>query len=202
LAGAASAVLISPQAFATATPFSLTFQGLQNSEPIVDYYDGGLGGFGSGPGPNYGVIFTSNSLAENISSPPFPPPVPPGNPVAFFTGTGDYMNVPGGFDTSLSFYYFGTSSGSVTVFSGLNGTGNSLLTLTLPPDSIFSPAGGFFSGTAESVDFSGSANNIYFDNITSAGSLVVPEPATLTVFGAGVLWMTAWARRSRRRASK
>src|SRR4051812_24420823 len=41
----------------------LTFEGLQNLEPIENYYNGGLGGLGSGPGPNYGITFTSDSLA-------------------------------------------------------------------------------------------------------------------------------------------
>jgi hypothetical protein len=35
---------------------TLTFEGLQNLEPISDYYSGGLG-------PNYGITFTSDSLA-------------------------------------------------------------------------------------------------------------------------------------------
>ena len=187
LGGAAWVALMVPQAHAT----TLTFEGLQNGEAIDNYYDSGFGGSGSGPGPNYGITFTPNSLARNINS---PTPVPPGNTVAFFIGAGDYMNKAAGFGTSLSFYYYnpGTAPGTVTVYSGLNGTGNALLTLTLSPDFGFDAAGDFFPGTAESVDFSGSANNIYFDNVTfDINALVVPEPTTLTLLAAGLLGVTA-----------
>src|SRR5581483_5833459 len=57
---AAAALMIAAQSHAAIV---LDFQGLQNNEPIDNFYDGGLGGFGSGPGPNDGISFTSNSLA-------------------------------------------------------------------------------------------------------------------------------------------
>src|SRR3990172_5546176 len=41
----------------------LTFEGLDNLEPVADFYDGGFGGGGSGPGPAYGIVFSDNSLA-------------------------------------------------------------------------------------------------------------------------------------------
>src|SRR5262245_60609999 len=88
---------------------TLTFEGLQNLEPIESYYNGGLGGFGSGPGPNYGIVFTPDSLAVisaaaggtgNISN------LPSGDTAAFFlSGSGDTMNVAAGFTTGFSFYY-------------------------------------------------------------------------------------------------
>lgn len=197
--GAASVGLVASQAYATA----LTFEGLQNGEPIDNYYDGGLGGLGSGPGPNYGVMFTSNSVAfiskNSGGTGNFVDSPPPGDTAALFTGSGDYMDVAAGFTTSLSFYYFGAQSGSVTVYSGLNGTGSPLLSLTLIPDTNFGATGNFFSGTAESVDFSGAANGTYFDNITfRVGELVVPEPAPRTLLGAGVLGMI-WLGSVRRR---
>ena len=150
--GAASVGLVASQAYATA----LTFEGLQNGEPIDNYYDGGLGGLGSGPGPNYGVMFTSNSVAfiskNSGGTGNFVDSPPPGDTAALFTGSGDYMDVAAGFTTSLSFYYFGAQSGSVTVYSGLNGTGSPLLSLTLIPDTNFGATGNFFSGTAEFVE--------------------------------------------------
>jgi hypothetical protein len=49
-------------AFAQST-VTLTFEGLGNFEPVSQFYNGGTGGNGSGPGTNYGISFSPNSLA-------------------------------------------------------------------------------------------------------------------------------------------
>jgi len=41
----------------------LTFEGFGDQEEIRDYYNGGVGSLGSGPGPSYGISFSSNALA-------------------------------------------------------------------------------------------------------------------------------------------
>ena len=187
-----AAILLLPALAASqTTTFTLTFQGLQDNEPVANYYDGGLGGEGSGPGPDYGVTFGSSALASISEA---------------AGGTGDFadsptgttsmylcsgsgcsnssgataafvMNVPAGFTTGFSFYYAsGTSSGTVTVYDGTNGTGNVLATLTLQPTgancnpqyyySCWQSVGVPFTGTALSVNFSGADNGIGFDNIT------------------------------------
>jgi len=174
---------------------TLTFDGLGNSEPIDNYYNGGTGGFGSGPGPNYGITFTSDSLACisvltaggqcNFSN----VPVPASDETAYFlTGAGDTMDVLAGFNTGFSFYYAATDyPGSVSVYSGLNGTGTLLATLNLPTNGSFcdgktayscwSQIGVSFAGTARSVIFTGSANYIGFTDIT-IGLATVPSPPT------------------------
>jgi hypothetical protein len=175
----------------------LTFEGLQNLEPIENYYNGGLGGLGSGPGPNYGITFTSDSLAiiaasaggsGNFSN------NPSGSTIAFFlSGAGDTMNVLAGFDTGFSFYYAAAFDGSVTVYDGPNGTGTPLATLTLPatpsPYTVWVPIGVTFAGTAESVVFGGAANFIGFDDITlgSATPGTVPEPSSLALLLGGMM---------------
>lgn len=189
----------------------LTFEGLQNLEPIDNYYNGGTGGFGSGPGTNYGISFTSDSLAliselnggtGNFSN------QPSGDTIAFFlSGAGDTMNVAAGFTTGFSFFYTSTNNpGTVTVWSGLDGTGTQLASLSLSALGSCNPAPNFcnwakagvsFSGTAESVIFSGVANYIGFDDITlgSANPGNTPEPATLLLLGTGLLGVAIAVRR-------
>jgi hypothetical protein len=161
---------------------TLTFEGLQDEEQVLSYYNGGLGGYGSGPGPNYGITFGPDAIAliamafdgtGDFS----------GNPsgvtaVSFESGPGVVMSVPDGFTTGFSFYYAsGANTGVVTVYDGANGTGNILGTVSLGATgtgcngsvyyySCWDSQGVSFSGVARSVDFSGATNGIGFDNIT------------------------------------
>lgn len=192
----------------------LTFEGLQSQEPIGNFYNGGLGGLGSGPGPNYGITFSANSLAllETHPEAHFTNEPSPLTVAFFLQGTADTMNVPGGFDTGFSFYYSNTAfDGSVSVFDGLNGTGSVLATLDLPALGacggentycIWEPVGVSFSGLAKSVNFAGSANFIGFDNITlGAATPAVPIPASAVLFATGLVGMAgaAWRRFASRR---
>ena len=203
-------------AVAQAAVITLTFEGLQNLEPVGDYYNGGMGGFGSGPGPNYGISFGSDSLAiisgccggtGNFSGSPTMPTV-----LFFLSGPGDVMNVAAGFDTGFSFYYSAVVyPGSVSVYDGPDGTGNLLAFLDLPvtpsggsPECTYGsycpwfPIGVTFSGTAYSVVFSGSADYIAFDNITLGSGTPTPgtpEPGTLVMLGSGALGVVSMLRR-------
>jgi len=221
------AALVLCSAAQSRASITLTFEGLKDSEPIDNFYNGGYGGGvnggpGSGPGPNYGVSFTSDSLAiisqltsngsGNFAN------NPSGVTVAFFLiGAGDMMNIAGGFNTGFSFYYSAAEAGSVTVWSGLNGTGNLLATVSLtaqynnpsapypegpngPTFNNWTPIGVSFSGTAESAIFSGAANYIAFDNITLGSSTpyATPEPSTFVIAGLGCLGFVGYALRRRR----
>jgi hypothetical protein len=159
----------------------LTFEGLGNNEPIEDYYDGGTGGDGSGPGPNLGITFSSNGLAiisqeaggtGNFDN------NPAGDTILFFlSGTETVMNVPDGFETGFSFFYSAANqSGFVRVYDEVGGQGNLLAELDLPvtPTTGDTPytydnwqdVGVSFDGVARSVDFGGTADQIGFDNVT------------------------------------
>jgi RHS repeat-associated protein len=169
---------------------------LQCAEFVENYYAGGLGSLGSGPGPNYGITFSSNAQVQTDSKTFLPAcaskitggqdstnmPSPP-NGMLFQSGSAATMNVAAGFTGGFSFYYAAPFyPGSVTVWSGLNGTGTLLANLTLPINGkcsgvpyycVWSPIGVSFSGTAQSVNFGGSTDFIVFDSITLGVSLVV-----------------------------
>jgi len=204
---------------AFADTVTLTFTGLQDQEQILNYYNGGLAGNGSGPGPNYGIVFTPDSLAliselaggsGNFSN----VPAPGANTIAFFlSGSGDTMDVAAGFTTGFSFYYASPfNDGSVSVFSGLDGSGTLLQMINLSANGTgcdatgelydcWTEAGVTFNGTAQSVVFGGSANQIGFANITLGSSVVpvppseVPEPGSLLLLATGVAGAAGVARR-------
>ena len=191
---------------AKADVITLTFEGLGNNAAIGNYYNGGAVG-------NYGISFWGDSLAlisyagggtGNFSN------NPSGDTVAYFlSGPGDVMNVTGGFDTGFSFYYADQVgyTGSVSVYTGLNGSGSLLASLSLPstpnPYTVFTPIGVTFGGTAQSVVFSGAANYIAFDNITlgseTPGGSGVPDGGTSVVLlSMGMLRLAGISRRLRR----
>lgn len=211
----------------------LDFEGINSTYPTTNYahvqgfYNGGTSSVGTS-GPNFGIGFTDNALAICLNTPGFTGNCSntsrggQGNPASdkgalfFLTGAQTFMNVPAGFDTGFSFFYTAINQpGSVSVFDGLNGTGNLLASLNLPTTASncppefgagfcpFFPSGIGFSGIGESVSFAGVANQVVFDDITfgsvtPGGDLsAVPEPASLVLFGTAVsgMAMAAWRKR-------
>lgn len=128
---------VAPQSQAQ-TKGVVNFGRLKNLEFINQFYDGGTGSLGSGPGPNYGLQFTSNAQAiisaakggsgNFIGN-------PGGLPVMFFqTGNTATITATNGVQTAIWFYYSALQTGSATIYSGPNGTGTILGSLTLPPN--------------------------------------------------------------------
>jgi hypothetical protein len=217
VSAAAGAVLLVPSVVSAQV---LTFEGLQNNEEILDFYNGGTGSLGSA-GTNYGIQFTNGALAlidaddggsgnyENN---------PSGSTIAYFLSSNSLvMNVAAGFSTGFSFFYSSSVVGAVTVWDGLNATGTMLAQIILAANwqdncPAYGPGrtGGYcnwdaigvaFGGTARSVDFAGGANFTGFDDITLNSSTPgVPEPASMILMASGLA--AAAAARRRRAASK
>jgi len=178
---------------ATAGDIFLDFEGLQDLEGIASFYDGGAGSFGSTGGTDFGVQFLGDALAiidadaggtGNFGDEPSP------DTIMFFPNANSaVMNVAAGFDTGFGIEYTSVSqTGGIEIWSGLNGTGTLLASLSLPPLGAGSgdPNGDFsnwdraeltFAGTAQSVRFTGSADQIGFDDASfGTTTFVVPLP--------------------------
>jgi hypothetical protein len=120
------------------TKGTVTFGHLKNLEFIDQFYNGGMGSLGSGPGPNYGLEFTSNAQAIVSASKGGSGNFinnPGGYPVMFFqTGQNIVVTPTNGVQTALWFYYSALQPGAFTVYSGPNATGNILASITLTPN--------------------------------------------------------------------
>jgi hypothetical protein len=187
--------------FATANSADLlTFEGLKDGQLVGNFYNGG----GLASTPNYGVTFSSNVYglrpASQGGSGNFLPD-PFSTPVIFILGTmgssvTGTMNVANGFSSGINFFYTAAFKETVTVWSGANGTGTALASIALSVNDAncgavtycnWTNVGVSFSGTAESVTFSGPANGIGISDITLGQSTTaVPEPSSIYLLGTGI----------------
>lgn len=163
----------------------VSFGRMKNLEFVNQFYDGGTGSLGSGPGPNYGLTFTSNAQVIISSSKGGSGDFinnPGGYPVLFFqTGNVTTMTATNGMEKAIWFYYSALQQGLVTVYSGPNATGNILASITLPPNNsgctgyklcVWSPVGIPLSTTANSISFSGIADYLAIDTIHLGSTLL------------------------------
>lgn len=197
---------------AGASTITMNFDGLTAGTSVHNYYDGGcsIGGFiphnVDCGGPDYGVVWKGASAHDlPFNQPSNPNYMGPSGPGGFLSSAA-IMDVAGGFDTGLSFYYSTLIAGHVEVYSGLDASGSSLAAtdLWIPSPSCGDvPCWDFvdlsFLGTAKSVVFSGFLGLIGFDNVTlGASPQGVPEPAALGMFGFGALLIGLFAGLRRR----
>jgi hypothetical protein len=186
-----AAILASPAQ--AQTVFTLDFEGLQDQEQVLEFYNGGTGSLGSS-GPDYGVSFSPEALAlidqDAGGSGNFANEPSPDTDVFFLEGSSVVMNVAAGFTTGFSFFYSSSASATVVLYDGLNATGNVVAQVELvaqfdvncsgDPTGDFcnyTPIGVPFSGTVRSVDFGGTANQVGFDNITFGRDVPTGAPA-------------------------
>jgi hypothetical protein len=185
---------------AQAAVITLDFEGVGNQAPVGNFYNGG-------GGEDFNIEFSSNALGiidadaggtGNFGNEPTPDTI-----LFFLSGGAATLNVLDGFTTGFSFFYSAINqSGNIKVYDGLNATGNVLAELFLPTTpigsgdpngqfNVFKAIGVAFSGTAKSIDFAGTANQIGFDNITfgsitpgeDGGSTDGPSPIPLPAAG-------------------
>ena len=192
-----AALMLSAVSASANSSFIMTFQGLGDLQPVGNFYNA-----------NYGVTFSSNFISllsdlnggsGNFSQTPL------GTPAIFINGiTGSpatgIMNVGPGFSNGINFFFTAGFTGgqteTVTIWSGANGTGTVLATLTLgnndgsctsPAYCVWSNAGVSFSGTAHSVTFSGPADELGVTDITLGRSTTaIPEPSSIYLLGTGI----------------
>lgn len=190
-------------AIASAEIVTLTFEGLGDNTDVLNYYNGGLAGDGSGPGPNFGVQFISGARSVvdfdaggsgNIAN------EPSGQTALFFFSVNSaIMNVPTGFVDGFGTWFSTINeTGFIEIFSEMDAGGSLVATIDLAALGTTpgggDPTGDFnrwrevgvaFAGTARSVRISGTANTIAFDNITFGA---VPAPGVSAVVAlAGVI---------------
>lgn len=170
----------------------LDFEGVGDNVAIGNYY----AGQGVTFGPNaLGLVDADAGGSGNFAN------EPSGDTIMYFTAGSAILNYAAGFNTGFSFYYTSSTSATVNVYDGLNGTGNLLATLNLSANyqnggCAGDPSGGFchfdavgaaFAGIARSVDFGGVANQVGFDNVTfGSATPAVPEPETYALMLAGL----------------
>ncbi|MGC2494667.1 PEP-CTERM sorting domain-containing protein [Candidatus Binatus sp.] len=175
---------------ASADSIDITFNGLKEFARVGNLY------------LKDGITFSDNARGAisvlDGGSGNFVPSPPPGiSSLALLEGTAITMNVTGGFKSAFSFDYIAGISGSLTLYSGLAGTGSVLATILLPVTPTCSsgptycewlPVGIDFSGTAKSAVFGGQHLYLVVDNIKlNTGTVsAVPEPASLLLVCTGI----------------
>lgn len=193
----ATAGLLAAAASPSFAAITLNFEGVESFASVAQFYNGGTDSTGLHSGANYGVSFGLDALAlDSTDSTLGISHVPgPGATVMTAVGSDALMNVAAGFTSRIQFYYSSaaTALDAVKVYSGLNGTGTLLASISLSgnatngcSDSSFchwEQTSLMFAGTAKSVDFGGYAGTVGYDNITLAP---VPEPSTYALMFAGI----------------
>ena len=200
---------------------NLNYEGIGSMAAINNFYNGGTDSLGNSGGTalNYGVTFSPSALglvdfdaggSGNFANEPSP------NTVMFFLGAQPYMNYGAGFTQFSTYYSTNQPGASLDFYTGLNGTGTILGSLSLPVNAPGSPQctgdpNGFpyckwdlasvvLSGSAQSVLFVGSADQVGYDNTQfnpqdDPAKAAVPGPLPLI----GVAAAFGYSRKLKRR---
>jgi hypothetical protein len=178
---------------AEAAIISTSFDELQVGEGVLEFYNGGFGSLGTGPGPNLFISFGPGWIAglpDNYGA--------PGGKSAAISAVA-VVNLHQGFAGITSFYYTGAPL-VVDFYDQESGLGTLVREFSLPLAFGGVNFGGVAGGNVpffKSVVFRSTGNRI--DQLTF-GSQVVPEPGTLefSLPGVAVLSLAGLSRSWRR----
>jgi hypothetical protein len=214
---------------AEAATITLPLGPIHTGDDILNYFNGGTDSGGEGPGTNLGIGFSANAEAQKTgTSAATGDGKFQNNPsgqseilnFAFSNSTAPYINYAAGF-SSLSFAYsfsnnsIGTGTENAYIYSGVNGSGTLLDTISLAPAATTTACTlpgysfctwsmattGALSQTAESVVFGSSATPTAtgtpvditeFDDVQLTP---VPLPASIWLLLGGFGGLAGWARR-------
>lgn len=191
LSALAAGILSAAPAFSA----TLDFQTSGAYNLIQDYYNGGTNDAGDS-GIDYGISFGADALSimndeffSYYSNAPTPG-------VMAAVGADAALNLQAGFNGEVSFWYSSTENTSVSVFSGLNGTGTLLATFALLANAQNDCSDTAFcnwdfaslnlNAIGQSIQFGGTAGVAGFDDIT-VNEVPLPAAAWLMLSGLGGL---------------
>ena len=171
----------------------MDFEGLDFAESVGEFYNGGTGGAGSGPGMNIGVSYSANTVTSVDTD-----LRPGGNigdvrgedvAVTFNSGSSMTGNVADGFMNGMNFYYTSVGLTKLAVYSEENAGGEELASKILPLATFGTGEFGNFGKVMHyALAFDGIAKSFVFTSMNERpGSLVAdkitlgsasPEPVT------------------------
>jgi hypothetical protein len=153
---------------------TIGFDELQTGEDVLDYYNGGFGSLGTGPGPSSGVIFSTGWI---VGSPDVYGALNGESAAILRTGL---IDIPAGWSGPTSFYYSGSMQ--VNFYSQESGLGTLVGSLQLASEPSFFAAGATLPLFRSAV-FTGGGR---IDALTN-GFFVIPEPAALKLLLVGFI---------------
>jgi hypothetical protein len=156
--------------------FSLSFNELQFGEDVLEYYNGGFGGAGSGPGPALGISFTPGLIA--VEGDVY---FDPDGKAAELDAPEVIMNISGGFSGLVQFYVLGGPI-DVAFYDELDGLGNVVGTMSSPGSDVVNETLPEF----HSAVFSGTTRIDQLLGGPPGGPLLLPEPSTLLLLATGI----------------
>jgi hypothetical protein len=197
----ASAGLFALALAASASAQTINFDAITTGASVDKFYAGGLDSAGE-TGPDYGVAF---QLGDWITVSGYSETSQPN--LAYSASGNSVVDFFNGFTTGFNFTYGTFSTATLSVYSGLDGSGDLLAVLNLAgndPTSHFDFASFAFDGTAKSIVLSAGEGQFGWDDLTfgslTPGGSAAPEPASWALMLGG-FGLVGGAMRRRQRTS-